>query len=374
MALQLKNFKRLVQDQAAAIQARASNLLNFTKGSILRAVIESNAAIVLWLESLVLYVLSLTRASTSVGPDLDSWMADYNFDRLGAGTAAGFVTFSRLTPTAAGFVPTGAIVMTQDRAQRYTVLADTTTPTYSVALGGYTIAPSIADITVPIQAQTAGSAANVVTGAITTIFGAMPGIDSVANDEAITGGADAETDEQYRERFHLYVASFSKATPPAVGEAIDKMRLGISYTITENKTPSGVAREGYFYVVVDDGSGAPSDDILTAASKAVERVRPLGITYGVFKPEIVNVYIDMTLEIKAGYDANAVKASVGTAIAAHVNGLTLGNSLYFNKLSQVAFDASNGVKNVTDLSLNNGMSDISVTPRQVIKTSAVTVN
>lgn len=374
MALNIKNFQRIVQDQAAAIQAKASALVDFTKGSILRAIIDANAGIAVWLESMAVYVLSLTRASTCQGTDLDTWMADYNFTRLPAKQSSGFVTFSRFTSDVAGFVPVGAIAMTEDRTQKFIVLADATNPAYDQGLGGFTIAIGISDLTVTVQSQNYGIATNVQTGSVNVIYGALTGIDTVINNASMTGGVDAESDDLFRARFLLYVASFSKGTKAAVGDALEKMRLGINYTITEGATTGGTPRDGYFYVVIDDGTGSPSDALVAAANSAVESVRALGITYGVFKPTILSVNVVMTLTIDSTYTPTDVKAIVGTAVSAYINALPLGSTLSTSKVAQVAYDASPGVLDVYTITLNAGTTNIVATKRQVIKTSSVTVN
>ena len=83
---------------AAAVEASATQLLDLTVGSTLRAVLEANASIGLWMQWLILLVLRTTRAATSNGADLDSWMADLTLTRLPAVAATGIVTFSRFTP------------------------------------------------------------------------------------------------------------------------------------------------------------------------------------------------------------------------------------------------------------------------------------
>lgn len=95
MQLSLRTFSTLVQNMAAAVQASAMQLLDLTVGSTLRAVIEANASIALWMQWLILQVLRITRAATSSGADLDSWMADLSVTRLPAIAATGIVTFSR---------------------------------------------------------------------------------------------------------------------------------------------------------------------------------------------------------------------------------------------------------------------------------------
>ena len=67
---------------AAAVQAAATQLLDLTVGSTLRAVLEANASVCLWMQWLILQVLRTTRAATSTGADLDSWMADLSLTPL----------------------------------------------------------------------------------------------------------------------------------------------------------------------------------------------------------------------------------------------------------------------------------------------------
>jgi hypothetical protein len=110
MQLSLRTFNTLVQAMAAAVQASAAQLLDLSVGSTLRAVLEANASIGLWMQWLILLVLRMTRAATSSGADLDSWMADLTLIRLPAVADTGTVTFSRFTPSMAALIPVGALV------------------------------------------------------------------------------------------------------------------------------------------------------------------------------------------------------------------------------------------------------------------------
>src|SRR3954447_25939761 len=102
MQLKLKSFDQLVQDMSAALQGTAAAFKDVSVGSVIRALFEANAGVVLWLQWLILQVLSQTRAATSIGGDLDSWMADFGLSRLPAVPATGTVTLSRYSngPTA----------------------------------------------------------------------------------------------------------------------------------------------------------------------------------------------------------------------------------------------------------------------------------
>lgn len=374
MALSTQDFTTLVRNQVAAIQGAARVLVDLTVGSILRAVVEANAAVVLWLQGLILQLLATTRAATASGTDLDSWVADYGVTRLVAVAATGQVAFSRFTTSLQAVVTIGATVQTADGSQVFAVTLDTTNPAYSATLGGYVLAVGVASITVPVAAVTAGSGANVSIGQINTITQALPGVDTVTNAAAFINGADAETDTALRARFVAFVASLSKATKGAIGYAITSLQSGLTYSLTENQNYAGATQMGYFFVVVDDGTGSPGSTLLSTVSNAIDAVRPACSTFGVFAPVIVTANVAMTITTAAGYTHSAVVALVQAALTNYINALSLGQALPWSKLAQVAYDASPGVTNVTAVTLNSGTADLSATALQVIKAGTVVVS
>ncbi len=181
MQLSLRSFNALVQSMAAAVEASATQLLDLTVGSTLRAVLEANASIGLWMQWLILQVLRTTRAATSNGADLDSWMADLTLTRLPAVAASGIVTFSRFTPDMSALIPVGALVRTADGTQTFAVSLDTAQSSWSAASNGYVVPAGAASLDLPVIAQTPGSAGNVQAGTISLLASALPGIDSVSN-------------------------------------------------------------------------------------------------------------------------------------------------------------------------------------------------
>lgn len=374
MSLSTKDFVTLVREQVAAIQGSASSLVDLTIGSTLRAVVESCAAVALWLQGLVLALLITTRAATSSGSDLDTWMADYGVTRLAAVAASGPVTFSRFTATGTALVPVGAAIQTADGTQQFTVALDTANPAYSASLGGYVMAAGVSSVSVTVTAQNAGVQGNVVAGSVTTIVQALPGIDTVTNAAAFTNGVDAESDAALRARFIAYIGSLSKATKAAVLYAILSLQQNVTAVIVENLTYAGnLPQPGFFYAVVDDGTGNPSSTFLANAANAVEAVRPLSVTYGVFGPTQVTANVVMTITTAAGYVHADVVALVVAALQNYINTLGLGVSLSYTKLSNVAYGASPGVTNVTGVTLNGGTADLAATSKQTIKAGTVSV-
>jgi hypothetical protein len=372
-SLNIKDFTTLVRDQVTAIQGRAAGLVDFTIGSLLRAITESNASILQWLQQLIVTLLATTRASTSSGADLDSWMADFGFYRLSASFATGSVTYSRFTPTNPALIPIGALVGSTDGSQQFSVTIDTTNVLYNATLGGYLIPGGTASATVPVIASTAGAAGNALIGTVTVIVGSIPGIDTVTNSTVFANGVDPETDEAFRARFVLWVQSLSKATKAAIGFALSSMQQGVSYTLTENQDYSGNTLYGYFYAVVDDGSGAPSGAFLVSAAAAIESVRGFTSRYGVFPPVLVTANVAMTITTDPSVTHSVVVAQVTSAIQAYISGLTLGQILPYTQLAAIAYAVTPAITNVSGVLLNGGIADVGATNKQVIRPGTVAV-
>jgi uncharacterized phage protein gp47/JayE len=372
-SLNIKDFTTLVRDQVTAIQGRAAGLVDFTIGSLLRAIAESNASVLQWLQQLIVTLLATTRASTSSDADLDSWMADFGFLRLSASFATGSVTYSRFTPSNSALIPIGSLVGSTDGSQQFSVTIDTTNPLYNATLGGYLVPAGTATATVPVIASTAGAAGNALVGTVTVIVGSISGIDTVTNSGVFANGIDQEKDSSFRARFILWVQSLSKGTKAAIGYALASMQQGVTYTLTENQNYDGSLNYGYFYAVVDDGSGAPSVDFLTSAANAVEAVRPFTSRYGIFGPVLVTANVGMTITTDASVTHSVVVAQVIAALQAYISSLSLGQILPYTQLASVAYAVSPAITNVSAILLNGSTADLAATNKQVIRPGTITV-
>src|SRR4051794_37368570 len=74
MQLSVRSFPQLVQDMSVALQGAAARLLDVSVGSVLRALLEANAAVALWLQYLIAQLLQVLRAATCEGSDLEGVM------------------------------------------------------------------------------------------------------------------------------------------------------------------------------------------------------------------------------------------------------------------------------------------------------------
>lgn len=373
MQLQLRTFDTIVASAAAAVQGAAQTVLDLTVGSVLRAVLEANAGLGLWLQWLILQVLQTTRSATSAGGDLDTWMADFGLLRLPAAAALGAVTFARFAPVTTALLPVGTTVRTSDGVQSFTVVADTGNAAWNAAQGGYTLAVGVAAVSVPIAAGIAGSTGIVQAGAITLIAAAVPGVDTVSNAAPTAGGLDGESDPALRARFAAYLVSLFKATTTAIGYAVSSMQQGLQYTIQENVTQGGIPLPGCFVVTVDNGSGVPPASLLVAVANAIEAVRPIGSIWTVVAPWVFTANVSMSVATAQGAAHAVVVVQVAAAVTSFVDALPVGAALPWSRLAQVAYDASASVTNVTGVLLNGAVSDIVPGAGGVVKAASVVV-
>ena len=374
MQLQLQTFSSLVSVGAAAVQGSARQLIDLTVGSTLRAVLEASASVGLWMQWLILQVLQMTRAATSAGADLDSWVADFGLVRLPPVAATGTVTLSRFTALSTALVPVGTELRTGDASQSFTVVADPSNSAWSAPQNGYTMGETLATLTVPVVATVAGSASNVQAGAISLIAAALPGIDTVVNTSAVQGGVNAESDQALRGRFQDFINSRSRATPVAIGYAVASVQQGLQYTLAENRMPDGTSWPGFFTLTVDDGSGAPSATLLATVTAAVEAVRPVGSIFSVRGPAVVQAQISLAVDVAAPTSGSAVRQAVTAALVRYTNSLPIGARLAWSRLMQLAYAAHPAVINVRTVSLNGGESDLDPGVAAVVKASSVTVS
>ncbi|HEY1772419.1 MAG TPA: baseplate J/gp47 family protein [Gammaproteobacteria bacterium] len=375
MSLNTKDFNTVVSDQVTTIQSQVPQFSNFNSGTVLLAIVQAVASVVMYLQSLLTQMYAFARASTSAGSDLDSWMADFGLTRLPAVAASGQVTFARFTPTAAATIPVGTNVESGDGTQVFAVIADATNPNYVPSQSAYVCPANTSSIAVTVQDTVAGAAGNVIIGALNTLTSPIVGIDTVTNAAAYLNGANAETDAAFRIRFQNYLASLAESTPTAIGNAIASVQAGLTYTLTEDLDFNGATDNGYFYVVVDDGSGAPSGQLLANIAAAINLVRAAGVRFGVFGPTVLTANIAMTITTAPGYTHSVIVAAVTAAIEAYVNALAVGATLPYTILASIAYSYGGGgiVTNVTGVGLNSGTSDLVPTGKQVIKYGTVVV-
>lgn len=369
MALNTQSFTSLVQQQVAAIQSACSAVLTFLVGSLELARVQAVAGVAMWLQSLVLQFLTATRLSTASGADVDSFVADFGLLREAAIPATGQVSFARFSSSSTAYIPVGTQLSTADGTQQFLVIADTTQGAFNASTDTYIVPAGTASITATVQAINAGAQGNVNANTVTVLSAAIPGVDTVNNGAPFASGIDAESDAALKTRFQLFISGLKEGTKAAVASAIANLQLGLQYSLTENLGYSGGAQPGYFYVVINPGT---SGDI-AAAYAAIDAIRPLSVTFGVFAATQVTAAVAMTATAATGYTHAQIVPAMQNAIANFIAAIPLGQPLYWSQLYAVAYGVP-GVQEVTGMTLNGATGDLNVTNQQVIVPGTVTVN
>jgi uncharacterized phage protein gp47/JayE len=369
LALSLQSFTQMVRNSAAATQGSCAQLLDLTIGSVLRALLEANASIGLWMQWLILQVLASTRLATSTDTAVDSFIADYTLQRLPGVAASGEVTLSRFSATGTALVLPGVQVTTSDLSQSFAVTTDLTNPDWNAALGGYLLIDGEAAITVPVQATAVGIAGNVQVGTLSLLGSAVPGIDTVTNALAFSNGADTESDTQVKLRFANYIASLSKATLLAIAYAISQVQQGLSWFIDENQPTVG-----HFSVTVDDGTGNPPAALLSLIFTAIDQVRPIGSTFSVAGPVIIVINVTATIIASPNINQPSLFVPIKSALDDYLDTLPIGVDVSYTRLITVIYGAVSGISNVTNLLINGSNSDIAIGPSGVAKAGTVVLS
>ena len=372
MTLPIQTFDNIVDNQAAAMKANSPVILDFENGSVIKALIEANAANSIWLQALATSLQAVTRLSTSSGNDVDTFIADFGFSRQQGTNAFGNITFSRFTSTVQGVVPVGTIVSDSTNNLTFIVTLNTELGSYDPVLNAYVAPINTATLQVPCVCQTVGLIGNVIIGAIDTINApnTTPGFDSVTNESALTGGTDQWSDTVTKQEFLLYINSLSRATLQAIQFAVSTINIGTEhvarYNIVENVNESGSPQLGYFYVVIDNGTGnVCSDDLVDAVSANVELYRGLTIQYNVDKAGFIAITISVSVNLISNpTESNAtITANIKAALTAYSLSIPFNQPFLYNMIGQVVLASDPNILNIPSTlgnnpTLNSSNSDI----------------
>jgi hypothetical protein len=400
-SLNTQSFTTGLQNFVAAAQGTCKTLLDFTVGSILLAVAEATQGVVLWLQGLILQLLATTRLATSKGNDVDTFCVDFmpalpgsvtavlpnGSPRLPAVSSTGSVTFARFTPTNAAFIPAsitpgdglGAVIQTLDGTQTFNVVADTTQPLYSTALGGYTIPAGQGSGAAKVKAVNGGTGGNISAGTLSVLQTGLSGVDTVTNAAPYTNGINQESDPALKARFVAFMNSLSEGTLGAFAFAITSLQQGLQYKLIENVDYNGSTDNGMVTVIIDDGSGTTPTATVNLVANAIISVRAAGIRSGVFAATKLAANVVMTIGVAQGFVPAMVQLQAIAAVTTAINGVGMGDplgagpTLDFMLLGQAAFNVP-GVSSVTGVLLNSGTADLTGTKLQTIKAGTLTVN
>jgi hypothetical protein len=215
-------------------------------------------------------------------------------------------------------------VQTTDGTQSVVVIADPTNPAYNLTFGGYYIQAGTTTVIASASAQNAGIGGNIAPGVASVPTTPLIGVDQVTNVLAFQGGAAIESDQAIKARFPLFILGLSRGDAYGSEYAISALNIAVWYSFTDQYSYANVFTPGYYYFVVDDGSGTPSAAFLNTVTSALLAVKPLGVSFGVFAPTIVTANVSLNIAIAPGFVLGTVEGVVAEVITTNITQLFFG--------------------------------------------------
>jgi len=263
----------------------------------------------------------------ATGESLDRVAALIGQTRNAASKATGQVTFSGVNGTV---IPAGTVVQTSgDEAIKFETDA-------AVTIAGGTA-------TANITAQDPGTDGNVAANTITQLETPIPGVVSLTNSSATTGGSDAEEDDAFRVRCKGALTALARGTLEAIRLAILEVDGVISVSIYEDLDIHKVT--AYVW-----GVSSPNAEV----DAAIENSRPAGIPVDWYEVTQQDIYVDVKVQV----DRNLVPADGATQIQdkilEYLGALGAGEDVVYMKLVDSVWDAEEDeehawIKDITSL-------------------------
>jgi uncharacterized phage protein gp47/JayE len=291
---------------------------------------------------------------TALDSDLDRVAAAYGVTRKPGACAVGQVTFTGTPGTVIGAnVPVSTVA-------GFVFLVDAQA---TIPAGGA--------ITVNVTAMLFGSKGNLAAGTVTVVPVSVAGVDSVTNSADMTGGADIESDADFRERLLQKIQ-----LPSASGIASDYVRWAREVQGVDDARCAGLWNGPGTVKVIIAGAGMQPADAATRTRCAdyLETVRPIGAQITVVSVTSVVVNITATLTLATGYTLAAVKTAFEAALQAYFQDQAFSvNYLSIAKVGALLLSVD-GVLDYTLLKLNGAASNVALTDEQVPTLGTVTLS
>jgi len=289
-----------------------------------------------------------------------------NLTPRSATAASGSIT---VTGKAGTPVPTGSLFATAAVNDEPSVEYATTEPA--------TI-PESGSLTIAVECTQTGIIGNTAANTIIMVAGKNTGITAVTNEEAITGGTEAESDESLKERIDEVDKSQGESyagTPadykrwaksvPGVGEA----------TIIPAQDDSGLVQ-----IILTDANGDPATtnlceevyNYIMRPDAPDKRRAPIGAFLSVHPPATMTIAIRATVKLKSGATIEAVKTAYAAALSTYLPEAFGDGEIKYSRV-WAALASTAGVDDFTDLqlgvknggSVNYGTSNIQISESQL---------
>ncbi|MDL2300443.1 baseplate J/gp47 family protein [Clostridiaceae bacterium OttesenSCG-928-D20] len=286
-----------------------------------------------------------TFPQTATGESLDKHARLRSLERTGATRAEGQIQF--FTDTAAETkitIPKGTVCRSSDGVSFETV------NTVSIAKG--TI-----KITADAVCRESGEKGNVIAGAIVFMTEPPIGVLGCVNPQGFSGGQNAEDDESLRKR----ILTTYKLLPNGANKAYYETKALSAPGIKKAIVIPRARGKGTIDVIVSSETGVPDALKIAEVLEILNSEREICVDISVLAPERVEINLDITLIIAAGYSFTEVSSAVRQTLESYFTGERLGEKIYLAKLGSLIFS----VPGVENYRFQAPTADIEITQNQL---------
>ena len=248
---------------------------------------------------------------TAAGTELEYRAEERGLVRKSAKIAEGTLSFGRNTALWYSVeIPQGTVASTEGGVRFFT--------TASAVLEAGELSVSAA-----AKAEEGGRDGNAAPGAICVLVTPPSGIETVTNSAAFSGGVDAETDEELRERLLESCKNSSNGTNADYYRQCALKHDGV-YSVSVIPRGRGAGTVDLYL----GGVGAPPEaGIVEAVQEEISALRELNVDVKVSAAGTVPIKVVVTVLPKTGVAFAAAKAGCEAALHAYFNALAVGESV-----------------------------------------------
>lgn len=229
---------------------------------------------------------------------------------------------------------------------------------------------------VEIVALESGTGSNVAAGTITLAMNPMEKVTKIWNPEAVTGGSEEESDEDYRDRILEYYqsgVSFVGNDADYIRWAKEVVGVGAASVIPEWNGPGTVK------LILIDSNGRPAnehicDEVYTYIMHPEDRIQrkaPIGAILTVSAPDLVTVTYTATVEPEAGYTLEAIRAEFEKNLLKYYDEALADGEVKYTRAASVLSE-TDGVNDYTDFRMNGDVRNIGIHTNEFPITESVT--
>jgi uncharacterized phage protein gp47/JayE len=310
---EIRRYDDIMEQACANMIAKQEKITDFNAGSIIHTFLDTVARIS---ERIYVAIRQGYNENLRLVP-----YSFFGFERKSGSYAGGTVEFERKRALPIrSIIPTGTKVSGNGK-------------NYITTEVGYIEQGSIYSNKIKVVAIAAGTEFNVPAYSIDTIESLVQSeIVLVSNREAITGGTDKETDDEFDERFKIHISGLSGTNTYAIMDAARNVDLVRSISVKNHKPP--LMNIYNMSIYVDDGSGSASAETIEAVKLAIEgdgtvlhqgHLAP-GVNVRVLPPKTVPVNFSLVVYVYRA-DRAEVRETIKRIIVEYVNSLLIGKSV-----------------------------------------------